>query len=492
MNQKAFNLFTALVSFVLIMLTMLLINSMTETESSTIATINDISAQAQMQTAADLARADAIQLFNYGLRFRIEDWLSRPTNWYPLYANKKWSEIKKDYACVNFGGCAGANSGVQFANITAETMMGILEVGQSFGRYEINLEKDETSLREALQTIVGASVDSGEFFEVVGCNLPETKFRTAEDSEIEQKIRDCTGTFYVKLKMGMIDDATYEKLPRIVVVNSATGDYLKEGILPHADFRIYVPLRIFKAIAQAKYYADTQLFEQNDYFKSIALGMCDAVKCAPRKDGLGTATDAKIADSACPSTPNDPLSSASIPGLDAGKAKVKAWNATAKGKGKGGVDVSITYNADDVGDIQEKLKMLLITELCYSADLPGALDLDPNDNLELVQDADACNVYSTDITPEVFAAKTIKFGVPFTDPKFDATAYCARAKELKAKLLFEENDPAYKVNKNNNSVYTIELVDSYSPNIANTGTCYTKCNSGTDLAGCGSFRCDTS
>ncbi len=480
MNQRAFNLFTALVSFVLIMLTILLINSMTETESGTVATINDISAQSQMQTAADLARADAIQVFNYGLRYRIEEWLSRPTNWYLLQPGKTWSEIKQDYACVNFGGCRSAgseNSGVQFADITSKTMVGILEVGQTFGRYEITLEKDERQLFEALVATTTKSIESGDFFEVVDCDMPETNF-TAE------QIRNCLGTFYVKLKLSSLAPEEYEKLPKIVVKNSATGDYLKQGILPHADLRIYVPLRIFKAIAQSKYYADNRVFNKNDFFKSMMLGMCDPGSCAPRTDPTGTTGKRDIPDSACPG------SKGTVPGIDNGKGPIKKWPA------KNSDGSIVDYDADDPSSIKDALQLLVGKQLCSDAATLDLIDVDPADGLNLIQDNSGCNIYSSSVLVETFASKTTKFSEYYTDPQYEDKAYCAKTTEIRARIRFEETEPKYKVNKNNKNIYTIELLDSYTsttdldPN-SQTNWCYTKC---TDTSkkmgeGCASFKC---
>ncbi len=469
-------MFTALVSFVLIMLTILLINSMTETESGTVSTINDISAQSQMQTAADLARADAIQVFNYGLRYRIEEWLSRPTNWYLLQPGKTWSEIKQDYACVNFGGCRSSgseNSGVQFADITSKTMVGILEVGQTFGRYEISLEKDEKQLFEALVATTTKSIEEGQFFEVVDCDMPETNF-TAE------QIRNCLGTFYVKLKLSSLAPEEYEKLPKIVVKNSATGDYLKQGILPYADLRIYIPLRIFKAIAQSKYYADNKVFKNNDFFKSMMLGMCDPNSCEPRKDPIGTIVGRDIPNSACPG------SKGTIPEIDAGKAKIKKWPAKNSGD-----ESSVDYDPDNPSSIKDALQLLVGKQLCSDAATPDLIDVDPGDGLNLVQDNSGCNIYSSSVLVETFASKTIKIGFgPYKDdPAYDDKAYCAKATEIRARILFEETEPKYKVNKNNKNIYTIELLDSYSSTNPTEDICYTKCKK-EGMTPCTEFKCE--
>lgn len=499
MNKRAFNLFTALVSFVLIMLTMLLVNSMTAKEGSTVSTINDISAQAQMQTAADLARADAMQVFNYSLRQRIETWLSSPTNWYVLTKGKNWNDIVKDYACVNFGGCPryrcsdNANtecdcpkdtvtqikpqscassdcgggecsnqSGVQFADVTANTMSGLLEMGQTSGRYDIQLEDNQDELRKALVEINQRSVDKGEFFEVVDCELPET-------GASKEQIQACLGTFYVKLKMSLIDDETYEKLPKIVVKNITTGDYLKQGILPHADFRIYVPLRIFKAIAQTKYYAENSIFLNNDYFGSLKLGLCDA-GCIPREYAGNSTGNGTLSGSACPNTPDMYLPNGA-------KDKVK----TVKLKNKNGTVIG-NYNSEEPDSMKMQLQLIVKQEICDTAATDDLIDVDPYDDLNLVKDpaATGCGIFNSEVTVITLPSKRI-LAEPYT---FDTTANCATTQQINAKIRFRETNPKYKINKKNENIYTIAIVDSYSyTESAVLPVCKTLCSDG-DIPGC--------
>jgi len=80
MNSRAFTLFTALVSFVLIALAFVLVQSMIEAERASSQTIDTISEQTEMQNVADLARADALQVFNIGVRYQLEWWITDPQN----------------------------------------------------------------------------------------------------------------------------------------------------------------------------------------------------------------------------------------------------------------------------------------------------------------------------------------------------------------------------------------------------------------------------
>src|SRR3989344_5777779 len=79
-TAKGFTLFTALVSIILIVLAVLLAQSMIRTERNVTDTISDIQEQQEMQAMADLARADAMQVFNFGIRYQIEQYLTNPQN----------------------------------------------------------------------------------------------------------------------------------------------------------------------------------------------------------------------------------------------------------------------------------------------------------------------------------------------------------------------------------------------------------------------------
>ncbi len=75
-GKKGFNLFTALISFLLIMLAVLLVQSMIQTERNAADTIAKIESRSKLEATAEMSRADAMQVFNYALRKKIEDWLS--------------------------------------------------------------------------------------------------------------------------------------------------------------------------------------------------------------------------------------------------------------------------------------------------------------------------------------------------------------------------------------------------------------------------------
>ncbi len=336
MNQRAFNLFTALVSFVMILLAVILTNSMTQTEDKAIATLGELEQQSEIQAVADLARGDALQVFIYNLRYGMESWITKEDNWFPLESGKKWNGadgIVESYIRINFGGdcvpdpgqsdgCARDASGnkrirgQQFAFFVTKQLSGVLAVGSSFGRYSIELKQDDAAMLQALNaTIVNSTTAPGgqQFFELLKCNCPAGNANCdsppADDCPI--------GTFYVNLDLGkgafaadpIADDQMYESLPKIVVRRIGTSQTLETRILPRSKIKIYVPIRIFKAVAGAKKIADAHVFQSggtnsvHEKLLALKLGICDPGKCQPRNGDVFLEAARTDWSNACPKTP---------------------------------------------------------------------------------------------------------------------------------------------------------------------------------------------
>jgi hypothetical protein len=92
------------------------------------------------------------------------------------------------------------------------------------------------------------------------------------------------GTFYVNLDFSLLDDTTYEKLPSIHVRDVATGREIVQPVIARSKFRIYVPLRIFKALKYAHTIAQTGLLTTtfSQQLSNAGVGLCDAGKCGYR------------------------------------------------------------------------------------------------------------------------------------------------------------------------------------------------------------------
>lgn len=251
MNQKGFTLFTALIAFILIVLSLVLVQSMTATEASVSEIVTSISEQQEMQAIADLVRADALQGFNYGVRFSIEDFTKR--NEYIIASETSdlddWESMKTEFIADRFGVRelvpGESEAGQEFASLAANNLIGIIETTNYPSGFAIGLENTEPgTLTDALDDAFTQQAGESEFSKIYKCD--------GED------YATCIGTLYVTMDLSPLDDdgqgmsdEVYEKFPLVSVTNNE-GRTLKEPILPRGKFTVYVPLRMFKALLGAQ------------------------------------------------------------------------------------------------------------------------------------------------------------------------------------------------------------------------------------------------
>ncbi len=249
--EKGFTLFTALVAFILIVLSMLLVQSMISKERSTSGIISDISDQQEMQAIADLSRADSLQVFNFGIRYTIEDFSTKDTNpqddlpdntyYMRPEISGNWNGLQADFVKDRFGVSPDKGTKDQFATLAARHLISLLQGTDDVHGFEIELDNpDEAEMARNLGENFNKQSEKKDFFDLVGC----------EDGDYG----NCIGSFYVTIDLSneAMSEKDYESFPQVVVTNSFTGRTLKEPILPRGKFRIYVPVRLFKAIAGAK------------------------------------------------------------------------------------------------------------------------------------------------------------------------------------------------------------------------------------------------
>lgn len=283
MKENGFTLFTALVAFVLIALTILLVESMINSERSTTDLIASIDEQEQLQTIADSQRADALQQFNFITRQSIEKWFLEENNKYLMEPDKTdWETLKNEFIAFNFG---GKSAGGGLSRQVAYSIVGAFTTG-TFKGYEITIKnKDRDSLETIIQKIYDKGIDNKNLIQIIDCGKPENP---------PENPNQCNGAFYINLDATLLNESEYEQLPSIQVKSLATGTIIQEPILPRARIQIYVPIRIFKALALARKIAcnSTNCYGLNDNglfsakihneLEELRLGYCDARVCAPR------------------------------------------------------------------------------------------------------------------------------------------------------------------------------------------------------------------
>ena len=128
-KEKGFNLFTALVSLLLVSITLVLIFNMIKTEETNLALIQDQSSSSDLITVSDLARADAFDVFVVTLRAQWELRYSQPgqeirlnrqlmdDNW-DTFVNQM---IQKEFFNYNFSGYVADNIVLKLNNLPNPT-----------------------------------------------------------------------------------------------------------------------------------------------------------------------------------------------------------------------------------------------------------------------------------------------------------------------------------------------------------------------------------
>ncbi len=302
-NSRGFNLFTALVSFLFITLTVLLWQSMIQSERKTSDMFRAAEDRMKIEAIADNAVTDAVQTFNYTLRKKTADYVTN----YPFeLPDLKWNELVGNFVETRFG----SGESEQFAFEVARDIKYYFANTWNFKTYSIQTEnaQNEDTLTLVLKDLVNNTIQEQKFFNVVGCE-------GGNPGKCE------LGTFYVNLDVTKLTPEQYEKLPRMVVTNTATHDEIRHVILPKETFRIYVPIRLFKAFAEARGLAhfsetpnqdiDMEIMDKaNDIgllsdkttneIDSMQLGMCDAFYCHPRTSPCSQPAAKELSNSGCP------------------------------------------------------------------------------------------------------------------------------------------------------------------------------------------------
>lgn len=484
LNERAFTLFTALISFILIALTMLLISSMTATSTNTENIIASIEEQTKMQALADLARADAVQTFNYGVRRRFEEYFlgeSRVT----ITRGQTWEDIKKEFARTFFASEPSTENpyGVRaFADNATAYIEDILSNSPAIPGFTVTLTKGATKeLNDVLQKSVLKSLSdpSKKFFEVVEC---------------EGIISNCViGTFFVNLDLSEVTDKEYEKLPQIRVENDSTGRVIKEPILPRTNYRIYFPIRIFKAIAIGRTISDpgTGLLSSGlkTQIESYGIGFCDPNQCSPRNEILPGKLSTKVGlcpgDSGASTLVNfanetiDP-----IPFTTGYHSSIKEYRATSLDSG------------------QPVLRDKILEKICTHAttSIPSL----SGHNVELIgtkcggkiQDISLILEQQETVTVkgelEITAGAIPSFGgssaTPGTTTRGPYTLNCLKPSKMEITFLVREKDKKYMVNERNYSTnplagFKIEIQDKYTPS-STKWNCLSKCTKSDISPGC--------
>jgi hypothetical protein len=456
-REKGFTLFTALLSFILILVAGLLINTMITAERTSNEVVLEVEAQSRMQTVADLTRADALQVVNYGIRNAIEEYTQTPDNQYPYSARtQKWQDVIDHFSNFFFGESGGSI----LAGRIASNLQIIVQSGpRKIGNYTIEIKGgQEPELKRAIQNALNETIAAGnEYVHVVQCDA-------------DTPPHECVGTFYVDLDFSLIDDEDYEKLPSIHVLDESTGRRIVEPVIPKGRFRIYVPLRIFKAlkytheIAQGELAGGGGLLSEDfhNQLGALGVGLCDAGACGYREEPF-TVADEQIGPGR---TAEPPAVGGNLcPAEQAGLGNFENFyprqvplicDSTASSLGLCALGETITTYDPAVGSSRAEA-IATLTEGIIGESLSVALDgLEQSDDFRILDDSLNITVLSFGIP-----SKTISFegvaGIPNTK------SYCTKLTDTDVVIRFEETNEQYIVVDDRKPLkYEIRIVDSFS------------------------------
>lgn len=476
-NQRAFTLFTALLSIVLILLAGLLVNTMINSERVSNQVVLEVEAQSRMQSLADLTRADALQVVNYGIRNAVEEYVQQSGNAYPYSQQAlSWNQVKTDFSNFFFGKDTGETIS---GRIASNLFVLVQSQPKRIGGYVVSIEGGETpQLQAAIQEVLvkTAGASDAEFLQVVKC-------------EEDTAPVDCVGTFYVNLDFSVIDDETYETLPSIHVFDETTGRELVEPVIPRGKFRIYVPLRIFKALKYAREIATGPLASGGGLLSpefranlgKLGVGMCDdvdvsgQVNCAYRTQPFTVASPGEVG----PSPPVSPIQGGNLcPANQEGLGELDdlfpknvplvcdALAASLTGKCTAGQTIT-TYDPWNAVSRQKALQLLVSDVIGNKVDvLLTGIQEKPDFKL-LTQELQ--------IEPQVFPFTTKEIKFAGVSGVANAEGKCTKLVNTDVTLRFEETNLNYVVvDTRSPIIYQVRIVDAFSANLTKN-TCVAYC-----------------
>lgn len=294
-GSKGFNLFSALVAAVLIMIGVILTNMLISTEDTLKSEVYIMTNTFNLSDAAALSRADSLQTFNYNFRKQLEEYLTVSDDGIErnitfnlirtddIQSGDTWENIQNNFekSVLLKGNEIDGSANTRFTaaiELVASKTINQFHDGR-YGRYHVSLS-DRTSkaienLKNGLIQTLEDNINEVNFLEIIGCD--------ESDCEI--------GTFYFIIPLDKIKPEAYEALPLIIVKDLVSGEEIKFPILPKTRLNIYIPLRFFKAVHEAWKKNSGAIIDFEDLLESGQtkqtgmLGYCD-VGCEPRKNPL--------------------------------------------------------------------------------------------------------------------------------------------------------------------------------------------------------------
>ncbi len=271
LNMLGFTLFTAMVSFIVIGIGVVVIQHMINSEQNYSQIISALLNQQEMDSTKDIIRLDALQVFNLVYRAKFFEYFD--ANFSPGQSNggytdvgldkPDWQAYQKDFTCELFFGDVGGQvcNGSRFSVYVANKIIGLLYEysgyfkGQTywFRIYDYSWQKSmpiplditsptttpsitQTQFTNALsQGLIGAK-NAGKFTLLIGCD------------ETDQS-KCGNGSFYTNIDLYNIDKSLYLNLPRVFLKRTYDDSSVDDAILPNNIISFFIPMRLYGALA---------------------------------------------------------------------------------------------------------------------------------------------------------------------------------------------------------------------------------------------------
>ncbi|MEI7960845.1 MAG: hypothetical protein WCI04_00765 [archaeon] len=294
-------MFSAIVAIILVMTGTVLTNTLISTEEKTSRQVYSMLNNYALSDEANLARSDALQSFNYNFREKLENYLTfndskKNEPGFELFRIDSpgkqfdFASMKKNFEAVIL--LTDTNAGEKFdaaiSYVADRTVDQFL--GGTYGRFSVSLSDVSQDAKNAIKNATKSAIEAqrDNFLEVVDCGEVECK----------------NGSFYFNIPLNKISNEAYESLPRIVVKDLVSQEEIKMAILPRTNIKVYIPLRFFKALNEARKTANA-ISASHAELAEYKLGFCESASCAPRTNQI-TPMSASSWNKACPISGFDP------------------------------------------------------------------------------------------------------------------------------------------------------------------------------------------
>jgi len=294
-KAKAFTLFTAMVSFIIIGIGVVVVQHIANSEQNQTQIISSLYRQQEMDAVKDLVRADVLQTFNVLFRAKVYDYYNNASaindnpqysacldsektvdecnaelgiesntniTYNPIDLKLPWSVFMDQQIKYLFFGKSN-NLGDVFAIWVGDRILGQLGDYEGFFRgsqylfriYDYALQKSSPI---DLKNINLPANLHGEILKQGMSEVFKGSYNSTDPSKNFIKILNCSntneqdcknGSFYTNLYMTNMPYNNYLYLPRIFVYRTLDGSEMDDSILPRNVLSLYIPIRLFGALA---------------------------------------------------------------------------------------------------------------------------------------------------------------------------------------------------------------------------------------------------